>query len=66
MFQTHENLEHLAMMEVVLGEMEQGVINRATKHAQKYFKDFGGLAERTLLNWPDGAQSRESIRAVGK
>lgn len=66
LFQTHENLEHLAMMEVVLGEMEQGVINRANKHAQKYFKDFGGLAERTLLNWPDGAQSRESIRAVGK
>ena len=64
LFQTHENLEHLAMMEVVLGEMEQGVINRANKHAQKYFKDFGGLAERIAPELAGrGAEQREHTRS---
>lgn len=60
LFQTHENLEHLAMMEVVLGPIQPGVIKRADSHAQKYFR--GGKE----LNWPEGSQSRESIRAVRK
>ena len=60
LFQTHENLEHLAMMEVVLGPIQPGVIKRADRHAQKYFR--GGKE----LNWPEGSQSRESIRAVRK
>mmetsp|Transcript_7647 Transcript_7647/g.19480 ORF Transcript_7647/g.19480 Transcript_7647/m.19480 type:complete len:438 (-) Transcript_7647:87-1400(-) len=60
LFQTHENLEHLAMMEVVLGPIQPKVIKRADRHAQKYFR---GSKE---LNWPEGSQSRESVRAVRK
>jgi dual-specificity kinase len=60
LFQTHENLEHLAMMEVVLGPIQPRVIKRADRHAQKYFR--GGKE----LDWPEGSQSRESIRAVRK
>jgi dual-specificity kinase len=60
LFQTHENLEHLAMMEVVLGPIQPRVMQRADRHAQKYFR--GG----NELNWPEGSQSRESIRAVRK
>ena len=68
LFQTHENLEHLAMMEVVLGPIPQTVIARADQHAQKYFKKGEGfdLFPEPSLNWPDGAQSRESERAVRK
>ncbi|XP_044492886.1 serine/threonine-protein kinase AFC2-like isoform X2 [Mangifera indica] len=59
LFQTHENLEHLAMMERVLGPLPQHMLKRDGKHAEKYVK-------RGRLDWPEGATSRESIKAVLK
>ncbi|KAI9097925.1 hypothetical protein K1719_025696 [Acacia pycnantha] len=60
LFQTHENLEHLAMMERVLGPLPEHMARRSNRGAEKYFR----LGIR--LNWPEGAVSRESIRAVRK
>ncbi|KAJ0979428.1 hypothetical protein J5N97_014902 [Dioscorea zingiberensis] len=60
LFQTHENLEHLAMMERVLGPLPQHMVSRADRHAEKYFR------RGTRLDWPEGATSRESMRAVWK
>ncbi|KAL5221219.1 hypothetical protein ABZP36_025932 [Zizania latifolia] len=60
LFQTHENLEHLAMMEKVLGPIPEHMIRKASSSAQKYFR------RGSRLNWPEGAVSRESIRAVKK
>ncbi|ERN03909.1 serine/threonine-protein kinase AFC3 [Amborella trichopoda] len=60
LFQTHENLEHLAMMERVLGPLPEHMIRKADRCAEKYFR------RGTHLNWPEGAGSRESIRAVRK
>ncbi|MQM13687.1 hypothetical protein Taro_046616 [Colocasia esculenta] len=60
LFQTHENLEHLAMMEKVLGPLPQQMVNRADRSAEKYFR------RGVRLNWPEGAASRESMRAVWK
>nr|CAD1824212.1 unnamed protein product [Ananas comosus var. bracteatus] len=60
LFQTHENLEHLAMMERVLGPIPEHMIRKASSNASKYFR------RGTRLNWPEGAVSRESIRAVKK
>ncbi|XP_008219997.1 PREDICTED: serine/threonine-protein kinase AFC3 isoform X2 [Prunus mume] len=57
---THENLEHLAMMERVLGPLPQQMTRRANNGAEKYFR------RGARLNWPLGAVSRESIRAVKK
>ncbi|CAL9777900.1 unnamed protein product [Musa acuminata subsp. burmannicoides] len=62
LFQTHENLEHLAMMERVLGPLPQHMVIRADRHAEKYFRQGRGVR----LDWPEGATSRESIRAVWK
>ncbi|GAA0138327.1 non-receptor serine/threonine protein kinase [Lithospermum erythrorhizon] len=59
LFQTHENLEHMAMMERVLGPLPEHMIQRANQEADKYFR-------RSRLDWPGGAVSRESIRAVKK
>ncbi|KAK1295549.1 Serine/threonine-protein kinase AFC2 [Acorus calamus] len=59
LFQTHENLEHLAMMEKVLGPIPQHMLKRADRHAEKYVR-------KGRLDWPEGATSRESIRAVLK
>ncbi|KAG8376452.1 hypothetical protein BUALT_Bualt09G0064800 [Buddleja alternifolia] len=60
LFQTHENLEHLAMMERVLGPLPQQMIVRADRRAEKYFR------RGSRLDWPGGATSRESMRAVWK
>ncbi|XP_020088225.1 serine/threonine-protein kinase AFC2 isoform X3 [Ananas comosus] len=57
LFQTHENLEHLAMMERVLGPLPQRMLKRADRHVEKYIR-------RGRLNWPEGAISRDSIKAV--
>ncbi|KAG5562631.1 hypothetical protein RHGRI_005380 [Rhododendron griersonianum] len=60
LFQTHENLEHLAMMERVLGPLPEHMVRKADCGAEKYFR------RGSRLNWPEGAISRESIRAVNK
>ncbi|WJX94413.1 Serine/threonine-protein kinase afc2, variant 2 [Trifolium repens] len=59
LFQTHENLEHLAMMERVLGSLPMHMLKRVDRHAEKYVR-------RGKLDWPVGATSRESIKAVTK
>ncbi|KAK7389143.1 hypothetical protein VNO78_23976 [Psophocarpus tetragonolobus] len=59
LFQTHENLEHLAMMERVLGPLPQHMLKSVDRHAEKYVR-------RGRLDWPEGATSRESIKAVMK
>lgn len=60
LFQTHENLEHLAMMEAVLGPVPPPLASGATGAAAKLFDAAG------RLDWPAGASSRRSVRAVAK
>ncbi|CAA7037298.1 unnamed protein product [Microthlaspi erraticum] len=59
LFQTHENMEHLAMMERVLGPFPQQMLKKVDRHAEKYVR-------RGRLDWPDGATSRDSLKAVLK
>ncbi|XP_026381943.1 serine/threonine-protein kinase AFC2-like isoform X3 [Papaver somniferum] len=59
MFKTHENLEHLAMMERVLGSIPSHMLKTVGYHAEKYIR-------KGRLNWPEGVTSRESIKAVSK
>lgn len=47
------------MMERVLGPLPQHMLRRSDRHAEKYVR-------RGRLDWPDGATSRESIKAVMK
>lgn len=37
LFQTHENLEHLAMMETVLGRIPESMAASANENARNYF-----------------------------
>lgn len=64
LFQTHEDLEHLAMMIEVLGPIPESMINRAVCSSQKYFICHKGGHQ--ALNWPAGASSIESVRSVKK
>lgn len=59
LLQTHENLEHLAMMEAVLGPLPTAMSGKCVRTpAGKYFNGGG------RLNWPDGAATRKSVKAV--
>ncbi|KAI4300157.1 hypothetical protein L6164_033566 [Bauhinia variegata] len=64
LFQAHENLEHLAMMERVLGPLPLHMVVRADRRAEKYFRR--GPRGVARLGWPDSSTSRESMRAVWK
>ncbi|KNC48139.1 CMGC/CLK protein kinase [Thecamonas trahens ATCC 50062] len=57
-FQTHDNVEHLAMMERLLGAIPPSMARNADSHAQKYFDASG------KLRWPELAQSKSSLRHV--
>ncbi|BDA46929.1 Serine/threonine-protein kinase AFC2 [Coccomyxa sp. Obi] len=63
LFQTHENLEHLAMMEAVLDKIPEHLAAAANAAARKYFVT---RRDKLVLNWPGGAASRRSVRAVAK
>lgn len=64
LFQTHENLEHLAMMEAVVGIMPRDVASAANRTSN--------IAVRSLfksgnkLNWPEGSDAKRSVRVVSK
>eukprot|EP01103_Thecamoeba_quadrilineata_P010650 TRINITY_DN2356_c0_g1_i2.p1 TRINITY_DN2356_c0_g1~~TRINITY_DN2356_c0_g1_i2.p1 ORF type:complete len:393 (-),score=39.35 TRINITY_DN2356_c0_g1_i2:183-1361(-) len=53
LFQTHDNVEHLAMMEHILGPLPSSMIRNADSHSQKYFSHGD-------LRWPELAPDKES------
>lgn len=57
LFQTHENLEHLAMMEKVLDKIPTDMARRAAADARKYF-----TGDDSLCWYPNAG--RKSIKAV--
>ncbi|KAG0343358.1 dual specificity protein kinase kns1 [Podila humilis] len=57
LFQTHDNLEHLAMMQSVLGSIPEKLIRTSPKTTQKYFVD-GRLA------YPNEETKRNSRKFV--
>ncbi|KAH8916841.1 kinase-like protein [Atractiella rhizophila] len=57
LFQTHENLEHLAMMEVVFGRMPQGLARQSAKNRPEFFKG-------TKLDFPNSSTNRQSRKFV--
>ncbi|KAI0244479.1 serine threonine protein kinase CMGC group [Massospora cicadina] len=58
LFQTHENLEHLAMMQAVLGPIPPTIVRRANKAGQKLFSDTGKLL------YPTSETSKQSTKFV--
>ncbi|KNC98912.1 CMGC/CLK protein kinase [Spizellomyces punctatus DAOM BR117] len=57
LFQTHDNLEHLAMMEAVLGKFPEKIIRSVGKASQKYFRN-------NRLDWPNSETQKQSKRFV--
>lgn len=58
LFRTHENLEHLAIMEVVAGRIDGRMIRSCSKVAQKMFRPSG------RLDYPNRETSKDSRKFV--
>ena len=61
LFQTHDNLDHLAMMEVVMGKMPERFARAGARSKPEFFK------EGARLDWPKpkgSRQSKKDVRAV--
>lgn len=69
LFQTHEDLEHLAMMEAVIGKIPESIAHPAWQLERKSSQSSTLLFYRNPmvnLNWPLGAQNKRSVAAVAK
>lgn len=58
LFQTHDNLEHLAMMEQVMGKMPERFARMGARSKTEYFK------EGSKLDWPKPKATRQSKKEV--
>ncbi|KAE9408370.1 kinase-like protein [Gymnopus androsaceus JB14] len=58
LFQTHDNLEHLAMMEMVMGKMPDRFARAGARSKPEFFK------EGSKLDWPKPKASRQSKKDV--
>lgn len=57
LFQTHDNLEHLAMMEQVMGKMPDRFARQGARSKPEFFKE-------GKLDWPKPKVSRQSKKDV--
>lgn len=57
LYQTHDNLEHLAMMEAVMGRMPERFALRGARSQPEFFKE-------NKLDWPKPKASRQSKKDV--
>lgn len=61
LYQTHDNLEHLAMMEMVMGKMPDRFARAGARSKPEFFRD------GHKLDWPKPKvtrQSRKDVRAT--
>lgn len=58
LFQTHDNLEHLAMMENVMGKLPERFARSGAKSKPEFFK------EGAKLDWPKAKATRQSKKDV--
>merc|ERR1712217_885332 len=64
LFGTHEDIEHLAMMEKTLRPLPGHILRETKKEVKdKYLKE-NGHPGRWCLNWPEGASSAASEKRV--
>lgn len=58
LFQTHDNLEHLAMMELVMGKLPERFARQGARSKPEFFK------EGCKLDWPKPKATRQSKKDV--
>lgn len=61
LFTTHENLEHLALIEKIIGRVPQDMVSSANEEGRRYIKC---RDDEYMINWPKGASSQKSQQRV--
>lgn len=64
LFATHENLEHMALMERCLGTLPPSMLGAASSQVKEQYLRHTGQGSDWRLNWPEGASSSSSERHV--
>lgn len=70
LFQTHEDSEHLCMMEKILGPFDRNMISRSSRTSQRFFKSDGKVryplsnTPKKSINYLQSLQTLEQIFAV--
>lgn len=63
LFGTHENMEHLALIEAVLGPIPSSLLAQSSLEVKERYLS-RTQASTWRLSWPDGASSQSSVRHV--
>lgn len=66
LYQTHDNLEHLAMMELVCGRIDGKIIRQCSKVAQKMFRPTGRLDYPNRDTTKDSRRFVKSMKSLGE
>eukprot|EP00929_Paragymnodinium_shiwhaense_P089897 TRINITY_DN50102_c0_g1_i1.p1 TRINITY_DN50102_c0_g1~~TRINITY_DN50102_c0_g1_i1.p1 ORF type:complete len:524 (-),score=89.61 TRINITY_DN50102_c0_g1_i1:622-2193(-) len=64
LFGTHENIEHLALMEKTLEPLPHRLLDKVEKGEKKKYATFSHHSNEWRLNWPAGSSSNSSERHV--
>lgn len=64
LFQTHDNLEHLAMMEKVMGKMPERLCKQGQRFKPEFFTTTKGAVKLNFPNRSVSAQSKKEVKDV--
>ncbi|KAG9093604.1 dual specificity protein kinase kns1 [Ceratobasidium sp. UAMH 11750] len=64
LFQTHDNLEHLAMMEKVMGKMPEWLCKQGQRYKPEFFTTTKGTVKLNFPNRSVSAQSKKEVKEV--
>lgn len=64
LFATHENLEHLALMERTLGTLPASMLGTASSQTKQQYLQLETHTQQWRIRWPEGASSSSSERHV--
>lgn len=65
LFETHEELEHLALMERIIGQIPQALLANSSKHVKQKYLVYSETSRTWRIRWPDGSSSPSSEQHVG-
>ncbi|KAL5634914.1 hypothetical protein ACGC1H_002815 [Rhizoctonia solani] len=64
LFQTHDNLEHLAMMEKVMGKMPERLCKQGQRYKPEFFATSKGVVKLNFPNRNVSTQSKKEVKEV--
>jgi len=64
LFTTHDSVEHLVLIEKIVGDFPNWMVEKADKDYKNCFEKHTDHFEKWKLKWPEKAESKDSIKNV--